>query len=274
MSHDYGLWTRFLVNRDSTFISLLASSQAASERVWAKLEDDGTDERFFGRNFARGIMPMIERSVEKAAAILENQLFPVEQIRENLHLQAEVEKWAGDDWQSAAKPTATALGAIFQHSGANSELAETGSALGRLIYLLDAVEDHDSDRAKGQFNPLLVGKIKIAEITKWVEVELARLQATAEAWLPGTRYEALLEFILLEGVCERAEEVLRFAADSNDRTGKKRSKRGQASPKRGEGCTFCDICTPSCDCCRDVACEAGSSSSIAAHVAIVRPDAR
>lgn len=61
------------------------------------------------------------------------------------------------------RPTGDAVAAIFAHTATVSgfpenqaALAAVGSAFGRLVHLLDAVEDLDGDRKHGRFNPLTV----------------------------------------------------------------------------------------------------------------------
>lgn len=80
-------------------------------------------------------------------------------------------------------------------------LRELGSALGRFIYLLDAVLDYDKDEKKGNYNPFLaMGTGK--DPGRWEEYLVLTMSRCAQAFerLPLVQDKALLDNILYSGV--------------------------------------------------------------------------
>ena len=80
-------------------------------------------------------------------------------------------------------------------------LRQMGNALGRFIYLMDAVVDYDRDKRKGKYNPFLaMGGSK--DPARWEEyLVLTMGSATAEyEKLPLVQDKALLDNILYSGV--------------------------------------------------------------------------
>ena len=74
---------------------------------------------------------------------------------------ARVERVHAADLGALLAPSGEAVAALFAHAAAvagrphNAEpLREAGDAFGRLVHLLDAVEDREADEAAGRFNPL------------------------------------------------------------------------------------------------------------------------
>ena len=80
-------------------------------------------------------------------------------------------------------------------------LREMGRALGRFIYLLDAVLDYDKDEKKGKYNPFLaMGRGKDPESwEKYLVLTMGRC-ALAYERLPLVQDKALLDNILYSGV--------------------------------------------------------------------------
>ena len=72
-----------------------------------------------------------------------------------------VEHTSGATLQALLTPTGEAVASLFAHTAVGAgrpanaaALGDCGSAFGRLVHLLDAVEDRAADRAAGRFNPL------------------------------------------------------------------------------------------------------------------------
>lgn len=106
--------------------------------------------------------------------------------------QAEVERsiGIGSPLLAATEPTETATAAVFAHTAAlarrpaNVEpLREAGRLFGRIVHLLDAVEDLEDDRARGAWNPLPATGTSLAEARRHCDdallgVRLALREAT------------------------------------------------------------------------------------------------
>ena len=89
-----------------------------------------------------------------------------------------------------------------------------GAALGRFIYLMDAVLDATEDRKKGSYNPTLL----LEEQPDWEQVfslTMARCTAYFEK-LPLVQDKALLDNILYSGVWVRYRQKNRKEGASAD----------------------------------------------------------
>ncbi len=90
-------------------------------------------------------------------------------------------------------PTALLLSSFFERLSQNEEqrkrLSRLGYVLGRWIYLLDAVDDLESDIKSGSFNPLKPND---------KNTELSEIKNNCELWLNVCISEACDEFIKLE----------------------------------------------------------------------------
>ena len=191
---DYSPAARFLVNRDSTFLSILGASVspahpetslrtccnpisvpkplfssgihsrfAAAVTVCGlatKLEDDRDDETGLRRTAARLLGRTVSPMTDKAVSFLNSMRFPTSEVSGLLAGQAALE--AGKpDLITAASPTAEAYGTIFGEAarigGAEKERSRfrsIGRNLGRLVYWRDAWDDRAEDEERGRFNPL------------------------------------------------------------------------------------------------------------------------
>lgn len=188
---DYGAPFRFLVNRDSTFLSILHAAQNDEEPtatastccnplsknrpirshgtharfaaavtvsgLGAKLEDDVQDERGLRRWLAQCASTVTGRARRHAATVLSEFRFPVEDVWARLRGEPAVAGAPGA-LERYSEPTEQAYSAILRHTSndRSTALGTTGALLGRAVYFLDAVLDLDSDRRHGRFNPLTV----------------------------------------------------------------------------------------------------------------------
>ena len=98
-------------------------------------------------------------------------------------------------------PTGEAVAALFAHTAVvagrpenGPALAAAGDAFGRLVHLLDAVEDHASDGEQGKFNPLAATGTSAADARALADRLAAQvLTALDEADLPD---RALVDVLL------------------------------------------------------------------------------
>ncbi|MDP1589844.1 MAG: DUF5685 family protein, partial [Prosthecobacter sp.] len=190
----YGAWARWLVNRDSTFLTLLGSAlaetppqlcqttccnQFAPPRdlvadnavlqftaavticgLSAKLDDDAQDEHGWRRHAARFGSKALDTPIGDALGLLHAMRFPVQDVRTWMAGQADIENRSAT-LQDCARPTSAAYGEIVGHlahvsssSEAKPLLQQLGESLGFLIYAQDAWDDWARDKKRGQFNPL------------------------------------------------------------------------------------------------------------------------
>ena len=99
-------------------------------------------------------------------------------------------------------------------------LRETGRALGRFIYLLDAMADYRRDSKKGKYNPFLAMGTR-PDLEKWetyLVLEMARCTEYFEK-LPLVQDKPLLDAILYSGVWMEFERLRpRKGREEEDRT--------------------------------------------------------
>lgn len=191
---DYTPAARFLVNRDSTFLSLLTASISPTPPVTSlrtccnpisvprplhtdglhsrfaaavtvcglatKLEDDRTDEKGLRKNAARFLGRAINPLTDRAISFLNSVRFPTADVVAMMEEQSVIESQR-PDLITAATPTAEAYGTIFSEAARladapdhQSTLQTLGKNLGRLIYWKDAHDDREDDARQGRFNPL------------------------------------------------------------------------------------------------------------------------
>lgn len=292
LSRDYGRWARALTNRDSTFVSLLGASLQDQEPsresltccnplanrrelfssdsharyaaavticgLWSKLRDDAEDESGARRRVSQTLMAALERSVGKAEAILTAGGFPVETVQNSLLGQEKLEQGSRWDWNTVSGPTAQAFGNILGYSagpGPDPRLTIAGNSLGRVIYMLDAVEDQEADRKKGRFNPLSDTSISNPEIWDWIRAEIEKIRNQISG-IKFRRNRELLHSILVEGVDSTVMSAEQALESRARRRKKRRNKRGSSSNKETrwyDSC--CDPCFSSCcDACSDAIC--------------------
>ena len=80
-------------------------------------------------------------------------------VRENLAKQEQVEKEKTDSVDRAADATANMLAEFCDYALGNKKTAHTHAlfyALGKWIYLIDALDDYDKDKKKGAYNPFVL----------------------------------------------------------------------------------------------------------------------
>lgn len=191
---DYSPAARFLVNRDSTFLSLMGAaaapklpaavqstccnpistlkplhSQGEHARFAAavtvcglatKLEDDRQDEKGLHRFVAKSLGQAITGMTDQAISLLNTLRFPTAEVVELMRAQNVIEK-EKPNLMMATGPTETAYGTIFSHAaqladspGDQQRYESLGKNLGRLVYWKDAHDDLAEDNKRGRFNPL------------------------------------------------------------------------------------------------------------------------
>jgi len=189
LGKNYGLWSRFTLNYDFTFLSLLnmslkdgcdeftqkccpfnplkkcqfcndvsnfdMPSAAAMIMSYYKLLDNIEDEKGLKKFLFWLLKPLFKSANKKA-----KQKYPLieEIVSDYIKTQSQLEKENCNDIDRAADPTAKALSKILMFCGdTNSQkrvLERMGYCLGRYIYLLDAYCDLEEDKRKNRYNCL------------------------------------------------------------------------------------------------------------------------
>ena len=187
LGKNYGIWSRFTLSYDFTFLALLNMSltdvcdlterkrcvcnplkkcnycknddyfkmpaAAAMIMVYYKLLDNISDEKGIKKIGYGMVRPLFAHARKKAA-----RLFPELEkiISEYISEQSAIEKDNCAELDRAADPTAKALSKILVMCGRDEKqiriLERIGYCLGRYIYLLDAACDLPDDIKKGSYN--------------------------------------------------------------------------------------------------------------------------
>lgn len=187
LGKNYGIWSRFTLSYDFTFLALLNMSltdvcdlterkrcvcnplkkcnycknddyfkmpaAAAMIMVYYKLLDNISDEKGIKKIGYGLVRPLFAHARKKAA-----RLFPELEkiISEYISEQSALEKDNCAELDRAADPTAKALSKILVMCGRDEKqiriLERIGYCLGRYIYLLDAACDLPDDIKKGSYN--------------------------------------------------------------------------------------------------------------------------
>lgn len=184
-----------------------ALALAADESViltWWKLRDEVRDGGLFRRLASRGACLLLRRHYRRAAALRPAFDALVRDCLEELH---GIER---EGLPSLDRPADT-FARILQGAAAQLEPAARGSAIGQIlyhvgrwIYLTDAFDDLEEDRARGNYNPLLLrygpqAREEQEALRETLHASLG-LADTAYALLDWGAWESLLGHILRTGL--------------------------------------------------------------------------
>lgn len=124
----------------------------------------------------------------------------IREALEELH-RLEVENCPNPDEPAAAFGNLMAQLLVVREDHWQEELSQMGFALGRFIYLLDAMLDYDRDKRRGKYNPFLAaGNEK--DWPQWEQYLVLAMARCTESYekLPLLQDKALLDNILYSGV--------------------------------------------------------------------------
>lgn len=248
LGKNYGLFARFILNYDLTFLSLFIISQGsvcpgfkkgrcpfnplkkcnytvkaedalnkgAALTVIAsyyKLLDSIADGKGPKKLGAKLIKPIFSHWHKKAKAAYKEY----EKIfREMFYSQLSAEKSPDVCLDMAAEPTAKMLSQVFKLEAKEKSEAKVfegfGYNLGRWIYLMDAAKDLQEDFKTKNFNPFIV-KYKTIENVDYNEVEAVINQSyylltRAYELIDKNRFEAILDNIIYSGLALKQKNTL------------------------------------------------------------------
>lgn len=118
-----------------------------------------------------------------------------------------LEKAASPDADAAAAAFGALMGSLFSpepDSVWQSHLRRFGDALGRFVYMMDAVMDAERDRRRGSYNPLLLLDPPLGEDDRLAILKMLIADAAAEfELLPIVQDTEILRSVLYSGVWTR-----------------------------------------------------------------------
>ena len=171
--------------------------------TWHKLLDDWQDDRNLA---ARGASAALKKAYAKVKADWPRQCECIERALADL---TQVEKRRDPSPDAAARCFGELMAELFvmQEDYWANALRAFGYALGRYIYLLDAVCDCGKDEKKGSYNPVLLMEKQPEEMREPLEMLLGNASAAFEK-LPLIQDEEILRNILYSGVWQGYNEYL------------------------------------------------------------------
>ena len=172
-------------------------------------EDDGSVVGFWESEF-------LTKQYQAVCQRLPRQCAAIERCLQDL---AAIEQADAQTPDAAAACFGALMAELFCVDGAfDSFLAPFGDALGRFIYLLDAVMDLEDDVKKGRYNPF-----KSLREAGWTQADFravltTQLGAAADAFerLPLLQDADLLRSILYSGVWQRYNRAARHSSDQEE----------------------------------------------------------
>ncbi len=190
------------------FVKGEASLYAAKMNLllcYDNLLDDWRDDR----NAAAAVAAAtIRRARMKIAREYPRQTRAVEQYLEKLH-QCEEKREANPD--VAAGLTGEMLAEVFcwKEDEWQKDLRGLGFYLGKFIYLMDAYEDMEKDRKRGNYNPFLLsrGQVRNAELAEQSLNMMAAGAAEYFECLPLVENIEILRNILYAGIWGKFEKI-------------------------------------------------------------------
>lgn len=170
------------------------------------LDDWQDDRKLSGKSQAR----LLHARYRRIEALYPRQLEKISQSMEEL---ARLEKSGCQAIDPPANAFGGMLGEIFVYKKDlwSDTLRQTGSALGRFIYLMDAYDDLEADRKKGRYNPLIAlsGQGDFEQRTHAYLTLLLGEGAVAFEQLPLVEDLSILRNILYSGVWTKYQMIQR-----------------------------------------------------------------
>jgi Family of unknown function (DUF5685) len=233
--------------------------------VESKLEDDVTDGEGV---LSKVALRALKNKRTKARRYLREVGYPVESITRLQHLQSEVESRDRPSLDSLSEPTAQMMTACFVYIAQLAErlemspaLGDFGAALGRFLYLWDAVDDFEDDRKRGRFNALQAtdgADWNRSHIRARLMQELGQMRTASEVLDMGNRQNVVTQ--LLNTLQGKVAKKLPLPSRANA-IGPRATLAVSGFVKPEMCCTGpCDCCGGDVGCCGCNLCEGGCCS--------------
>ena len=196
--------------------SLAYCAGAAALLNYHKVRDDLADEKGFKRLRARFLLPFMAHSRKKALKAGLGELDT--KIADGLQRLSELEQSGAAGVDAPASLFGNILGDImaFGLEGAEARIADAlGKAVGKWIYIADALDDWQEDAQKGRYNPFLTlyeGKEPTESDMESIRIALKNELYEAEAAVDLIEFESaeiknIVLNILYLGMPDRIEQI-------------------------------------------------------------------
>ena len=230
LGENYGLLSRFLLNYDFTFLSLVSISVSGQCEgfiqkkcvfnplkkcsfckgskshfdfasaclvimFYYKLKDDIADSKFFIKFSKLALLPFAKKLLSKAEKIYPDV---ADNIKQYIDKQNKIESALCFSIDEATEPSAEMLSFIFSKltdiTNEKRILERLGYLLGRFIYILDAADDLKKDFKSKNYNVFIIS----SKLTEYDEAKIKLLKSQATDVLTRTYYEILNTYALLD----------------------------------------------------------------------------
>ena len=209
-------------------------ARAAAILGYHKIKDDLSDEKGLKKIRARLVYPFVAHSHKKA---LKADLAELdEKVADGLCRLSDFEKQATPSVDIPARIFGEILSAICSHGleGTERRIAEAlGSAVGKWIYIVDALDDMREDKERGRYNPFLLlygGRIpegeELEHIKDALKVELLGAEAASDLIeTEKVMVKNIIENTLFLGMPDTATRVVDKDGEGNCKNKKRKNRK-------------------------------------------------
>lgn len=190
--------------------ALAYCASAAAVLTKAKIQDDIADSKGIKKLPSRLLLPTANGMAKKA--LKHTPTLPTDEIEKELSLLSHLEKELCPSLDTVADAFGRLLSAIFSSGLSEPEraiAASLGRSVGRIVYVLDAADDRERDKEKGNYNPLNIAPISAEALSVAVRLELSRAEAAVNLMDFGGMPELseLIRNTIYEGLPKRADQI-------------------------------------------------------------------
>lgn len=201
-------WKRRPIMEDNPALAYCAAAAAILTKE--KVQDDINDSKGLEKLAPRLLMPAAKGMAKRALKL--DSTLPVKEISDGLSRLSQLEAEGCPSVDLVADCFGDVLSAIFAHglSGSDKAVASAiGKSIGRVIYVLDAADDMEKDKKKGNYNPLNIEPMSPESLSLAVRLELSRAEAAVNLmdFEGSIELRELIYNILYEGLPKEADRI-------------------------------------------------------------------
>lgn len=201
-------WKRRPIMEDNPALAYCAAAAAILTKE--KVQDDINDSKGLEKIAPRLLMPAAKGMAKRALKL--DSTLPVKEISDGLSRLSQLEAEGCPSVDLVADCFGDVLSAIFAHglSGGDKAIASAvGKSIGRVIYVLDAADDMEKDKKKGNYNPLNIEPMSPESLSLAVHLELSRAEAAVNLmdFEGSIELRELIYNILYEGLPKEADRI-------------------------------------------------------------------
>ena len=201
-------WKRRPIMEDNPALAYCAAAAAILTKE--KVQDDINDSKGLEKIAPRLLMPAAKGMAKRALKL--DSTLPVKEISDGLSRLSQLEAEGCPSVDLVADCFGDVLSAIFAHglSGGDKAIASAiGKSIGRVIYVLDAADDMEKDKKKGNYNPLNIEPMSPESLSLAVRLELSRDEAAVNLmdYEGSIELRELIYNILYEGLPKEADRI-------------------------------------------------------------------